>query len=224
MKPRRFDAVLFDCDGLLADTETLCMQVAAVVCEEHAIPVSQDEIRAFIGVTGEKWFRELVQSKQSPHDAAALLARHFALYEKRLETDIVAFPGAAELPHALREEHYGTAVVSGSTRKQVGMILRKLGIEAAFQETVTYEDVGRHGKPDPRGYLVAAERLRVEPARCIALEDAVEGIFAAKAAGMAVIGVENAGMQDIRPVATNTVRSLADLLRVPVDDWPVFRR
>ncbi len=80
------------------------------------------------------------------------------------------------------------AIVSSTPRANIELILASLGLADAFNAVVGAEDAQR-GKPDPEGFLVAAERLRVPPAGCVVLEDAPEGLEGAKAAGMRCIGV-----------------------------------
>jgi beta-phosphoglucomutase-like phosphatase (HAD superfamily) len=80
------------------------------------------------------------------------------------------------------------AIVSSTPRANLALILGSLGLADAFSAVVGAEDAQR-GKPDPEGFLVAAERLRVAPADCVVLEDAPEGIDGARAAGMRCIGV-----------------------------------
>ncbi len=99
-----------------------------------------------------------------------------------------ALPGAADLLRRLRREGVLSAIVSSTPRANIDLILGSLGLADAFAAVVGAEDAQR-GKPDPEGFLVAAERLRVSPADCVVLEDAPEGIEGAKAAGMRCIGV-----------------------------------
>ncbi|TAK66500.1 MAG: HAD family phosphatase, partial [Dehalococcoidia bacterium] len=80
------------------------------------------------------------------------------------------------------------AVVTSTPRENLGLILESLALAGRFQALVAEEDASK-GKPDPEGFLVAAQRLAVDPARCIVIEDAPAGLRAAKAAGMRALGV-----------------------------------
>lgn len=223
--PNRIKAVLFDCDGLLVDSETLGMNVANQVCSEFDIALEDGELKTFIGVTDEKWYRDLVTKKELYIDVGPLLARQFELYEAQLPT-VKAFPGAKAVPLQLREANYPIALVSGSTRAQIGIVLKSLESEDVFDVIVACEDVGDRSKPDPYGYELALQRLnksraaddQIKPEEVLVLEDAVSGIRAALAAGMGVIGVKNAGMQDLSE-ATNAVNTLKDLQAHEVDTW-----
>src|SRR3989338_1414966 len=204
-------AILFDCDGLLVDSETLGMNVASQVCAEFDIELEDDELRNFIGVTDEKWYKDLVAKKGLGLAVSRLLARQFELYEAQLPT-VQAFPGARELPLQLVAIGYPIAIVSGSTRTQIDIVLKNLSLNDVFDVIVTSEDVGDSSKPDPRGYELALQKLnetrasgnRIQPAEILVLEDAVSGIKAALTAGMLVIGVKNVGIQDLSE-ATNHV-------------------
>lgn len=221
----KVDAVLFDCDGLLVDSETLGMQVAAQVCKEFGIELPERELRAFIGVTDEKWFMDVLHKRGLDIPLKTLLNRQFEIYEAQLP-EVQAFPGARELPHELKEGRTPVGLVSGSTRKQINIVLHALGLSTVFDPVVTWEDVGGRSKPDPYGYQLALERLnasrpahlRIRPERVVVLEDAVSGIRAGLAAGMRVIGVRNLGMQDLSQ-ANRAVDSL-DVLRIqPLGLW-----
>ena len=93
-----------------------------------------------------------------------------------------------ELLASLDEQAVPKAIVTSAPRANLDMILETLGLAGRFQALVAEEDASK-GKPDPEGFLVAAARVGVEPARCIVIEDAPAGLQAAKAGGMRAIGV-----------------------------------
>lgn len=245
--PTQIKAVFFDCDGLLVDSETLGMNVAAQVCAEFAITISVAELQTFIGITDEKWYRELVARKGLSLDHQQLLRRHFELYERELP-NVKPFPGAIELPRELTQANIPIALVSGSTRAQIDIVLQSLGLTGMFKVIVSFEDIGDHSKPDPYGYELALERLnemrrtatsaplvgqpsmsvalpasldsQIQPSEVLVLEDATSGIKAAMAAGMKVIGVKNTGVQDISE-ATSCVDTLEELLGVGMKNWKI---
>lgn len=85
-------------------------------------------------------------------------------------------------------QHYKLGLTTGAPRLEVEMVLKKLGLEQAFDEIVTIEDYGK-SKPDPEGYLLTSKKLGIKPSECMVIEDAPAGIRAAKAAGMRCIGI-----------------------------------
>lgn len=195
-------AVLFDMDGLLVDTETVGTEVAVRICRELGIELTREEKSSFVGVTDEKFYKELFEKRNLSHDVQGVLRNHFDVYEDLLLKEATPFPGAQSLPRELRAKGYRLALVSGSTAHQINIILSQLRIKEQFDIIISEGDVV-HGKPDPEGYLLAAQRMGVASAECVVLEDATTGIKAAKKAGMRVIGVRNNGDQDL---------SLADVI------------
>ena len=181
-------AILFDLDGLLVDTETLGIQVAIQVCKELGIELTQDEQKSFIGVTDEKFYQELFRRRKLDFDVGKILAKHFTIYEKLLKTILTPFQGASELPKILKNFGFKIGLVSGSTRNQILIILNDLEVVKFFDVIVSCEDITQ-SKPNPEGYLTAAHELQISPEDCLVLEDAETGVIAGKKAGMRVIGV-----------------------------------
>jgi len=221
----KIKAVFFDCDGLLVDSEPLGINIARQTCAEFGIPITETELQACIGISDRKWYSDLLEKHHSSLNIEAILARHLELNLAQLDK-VQPFAGAKELPRQLKNLDYPIALVSGSTRAQIDVILKTLGLEGLFDIIITSEDVGKRSKPDPYGYQLALEKLnesraeddKIKPEEVLVLEDAVSGIRAGLAANMKVIGVKNAGIQDIS-AATNTVDSLDKLIRYPVDNW-----
>ncbi len=185
-------------DGLLVDTETLGIRVAVQVCKDLGIDLDLEEQRSFVGVTDEKFYQELFKKRGLTHDTALILRKHFEMYEKLLTTELKAFKAAHTLPKNLKAKGYKLALVSGSTKNQIEIILEQLGINQYFDVVISCDEITK-SKPDPEGYLIAAKKLGVEPKECLVFEDARTGVLAAKNAGMKVIGVINAGGQDLSP-------------------------
>ncbi len=206
-------AVLFDMDGLLVDTETLGIQVAVKICKELGINLTPEEQKSFIGVTDEKFYRELFKKRNLDYNVQEVREKHFGLYETLLNTNLKPFVGARGLPQQLRLQGYKVALVSGSTAKQIDIIMKQLGIKGQFEVIISFEDI-THSKPDPESYLLAAQKLGVLPEDCVVLEDAEAGVRAAKAAGMRVIGVTNNGGQDLSlaDILVNNLEFVADVL------------
>jgi len=202
-------AVLFDMDGLLVDSETLGITVATTICEQLGINLTNKEKQSFIGVTDEKFYRDLFRHKKVNHDVSSVLKKHFDIYEEFLRTRLKPFPGAKTLPRKLKSQGMKLAIVSGSTKKQIGIVLESLDLKEVFEVIISCDDT-KSSKPDPEGYLKAAEKLRIKTKDCVVLEDAKTGIQAGKAAGMKVVGVKNAGGQDLTE-ADEVVESLEGL-------------
>ena len=195
-------AVLFDMDGLLVDTEPLNVTVVTKICDELGIDLTPEEKHyCASGITNRKFYSELFNNRKSKFDLNEVLNRTFKTYDDLLKTEAKYFSGAINLPKLLSEK-YKLGLVSGSTRNQVNIILSKLDIENLFEVVVTADDI-TSSKPDPEGYLLAANKLNISPHECLVLEDGEQGVKAAKSAGMKVVGVINNSEQNL---------SLADLI------------
>ncbi|HNX36142.1 MAG TPA: HAD-IA family hydrolase [Kiritimatiellia bacterium] len=182
-------AAIFDMDGVLADSEPLICAAACAMFRERGLIVRPEDFHPFVGAGENRYIGGVAEKYGVALDIAQAKARTYELYLRMVPEKLSVFPGAAALVAALRAEGWPCAVASSADRIKVDANLRKIGLPAAsWQAVVTAEDVERR-KPDPAIFLKAAARLGVEPARCTVIEDAVNGIAAAKAAGMRCVAV-----------------------------------
>lgn len=184
-----FDAVLFDCDGVLVDSELITNRVLAEMLGELGWPVTPAEsMRIFLGkaVRDEAALIEARTGKPFSEEWLLTFRRRRNL---ALEQELEAIPGA---PQAVRELHARLkgrmAVASGADLYKVRMQLAKVGILDCFEGRVfSGQDLPR-SKPHPDVYLAAASALGVDPRRCAVIEDTVTGASAGVAAGATVFG------------------------------------
>ncbi len=182
-------AVIFDMDGVLADSEPLICAAACEMFREHGVGVVPEDFRPFIGAGENRYIGGVAEKYGLSLDIAEAKARTYAIYLDLVPERLSAFPGAAELVAACHREGLACAVASSADRIKVDANLRTIGLPPSeWQAVVTAEDVERR-KPDPALFLRAAEKLGVAPAACTVVEDAVNGIVAAKAAGMRCVAV-----------------------------------
>ncbi|WDD93365.1 HAD family phosphatase [Burkholderia sp. FERM BP-3421] len=184
-----FDAVLFDCDGVLVDSEPITNRVLAEMLGELGWAISVTEtMRIFVG----KAVRDEA-ARIEQHTGVAITADWLAQFRARrdaaLEAELVAIDGAPAALHAVHQAVAGrVAVASGADLRKVRMQLAKVGISDYFGEHVfSGHDLPR-SKPHPDVYLTAARALAVDPARCAVVEDTVTGATAGVAAGATVFG------------------------------------
>ena len=180
--------VVFDLDGLLADTETLHCRAYQDVLRAHGVGVS-DAAYADHWIRSGKGIVEFVQEHNLAIDIPAVRRAKSGRYAELVASFVTPMPGALELLRRLHGRKR-MALASSSYRESIGTVLRALDIESFFEVIVSKESVER-AKPFPDIFLLAAECLRTPPASCVVLEDAEKGVVAARAAGMKCIAVPN---------------------------------
>jgi HAD superfamily hydrolase (TIGR01509 family) len=208
----RYRAVIFDMDGLLLDTETLWHAAETDLFARHGGEFTWDDKMAVIGTSYDftsAYFADRLGLPRS--EGPALVSEMLELMHERVRRAVDARPGAVELVARLRDlEGVTLGLASNSPRFLVDDALATAGMTDAFEAIVTSDDV-EHAKPAPDIYLLACQRLGVDPAAALALEDSASGIAAAKAAGLTVIGVPQYAETDAS-AADRVVDSLEDLL------------
>jgi len=213
--PGQIEAVIFDMDGVLVDTEHLWDEVREELTGEWGGRYTPEAQQAMMGMSSREWSRylhEVVGLRELPEVINGEVVRRMLA---RYEADLPVVPGAVDAVRALASAGYRLAVASSSNRELIDTVLRRLGLTELFEVTVSSEEVAR-GKPAPDVYLEAARRLRVEPGRCAAVEDSASGIRAAHLAGMRVIAYPNRHYppaDEVLALADATVTSVADVSR-----------
>jgi HAD superfamily hydrolase (TIGR01509 family) len=181
-------AVLFDFDGVLADTENhhIAAWQRTLTALGWEVP---DEVAARSAEIDDREFlRELfTQHEIEGGDIEGWVRKKQALTIRLLRDAPRIYPGVAELVRQLRGRAR-LAVVSGTWRENVDAVLESPALSGAFELIVSKEDAERV-KPDPEAYLLALKRLRISPARAVAIEDSPTGLTAARSAGIACLAV-----------------------------------
>ena len=200
-------------DGVLVDGEPLHFETVNELLGREGKSISLEVYKPYMG-TKTGWQDMITDFQlQHPREYYSPIYRELVLarYRERAE----ALPGALSVVTALRMSGQALAVASSSIRPWVEACLNKIGLGNAFDEVVTGSEIV-NGKPDPEIYLLAAEKLGVDPRKCLAFEDAPAGIESAKAAGMTVWAVRTEYTRDL--VLPNPHREFESLADVDIAD------
>ena len=181
------NAVIFDFDGLLVDTEIISYQIYAEILSGFGYTFSMEEYaQAYSGKTEIRNVTHLIETYRLPWTLEEG-QKQVSLIEKRLLAQGVALkPGAKELLSFLKQNRCKIALATSSTADRALSILSEHSVVNYFDEFVFAGDIQK-GKPDPEGFLKACEKLGEKPENCLILEDSEAGIQAANAAKIAVI-------------------------------------
>jgi len=212
------EAVVFDLDGLLLDSEEVWDAVREDYVRERGGRYDAEVQRALMGMSSVEWSRYLHEhagvSDEPDEIDAEVVRRMLAAYREHLPL----VPGAVESVGRLAAR-YPLGLASSSNRPLIAEVLDLSGLAPYFRATVSSEEVA-HGKPAPDVYLEAARRLGAAPERCAAIEDSHAGIRSAHAAGMRVIAIPNASYppgDDALGLADVVLGSLDELTTDTVD-------
>jgi len=183
------EAVVFDLDGVIVDTEQVWDDVREQLARERGGRWHDGAQAAMMGMSSPEWSRYMHDElglAESPEEINEEVVRRMLA---RYRDDLPLIDGAVDAVHRLAAE-FPLAVASSSNRPLIAAVLEQAGIAELFASVVSSEEVAR-GKPAADVYVEAARRIEVEPTRCAAVEDSSNGIRAAHAAGMRVLALPN---------------------------------
>ncbi|KXG87962.1 HAD family hydrolase [Agrobacterium bohemicum] len=186
-----FDLIIFDCDGVLVDSEIIAAQVESRLLTDAGYPISTEEMgERFSGMTWKNILLEVEREASIPL-SASLLEKSEKLLDARLERDVKVIEG---VKLALSRLTTPRCICSNSSSARLEMMLTKVGLKPYFEGHVySAKDLGADRvKPKPDIFLHGAKQFNVSPDRAVVIEDSVHGIRGARAAGMRVIGFTGA--------------------------------
>jgi HAD superfamily hydrolase (TIGR01509 family) len=184
------DAVVFDMDGVLVDTEQVWDEVREGLVRERGGHWHERAQADMMGMSSPEWSRYMHEELGLAEPPAEINDEVVRRMQLRYRESLPLLPGAVEAVERLAAAA-PLALASSSNRPLIDAVLEAAGLTARFRATVSSEEVPR-GKPAPDVFLEAARRLGAAPERCAAIEDSSNGLRAAHAAGMRVIAVPNA--------------------------------
>ena len=210
MSKPKLEAVLWDMDGVIADTMQYHCGAWCDILATMGVTLTEEEFRPLFGQRHDNIIRYALGSKLTHEQIEALSDKKQALYRERVSKDIRPLPGAMELIKALNKNKIKIALASSATPENIDVIVDGLGIKKCFQAFVNGPEVAE-GKPSPLIFQLAAKKLGAPPANCVVIEDAVAGVAGAKAGGMKCVAVTNSLPRAMLSKADLIVESLEDV-------------
>ena len=210
-----FDAVIFDLDGVLADSEPWWNQIDAKLLAEYGVSYRGEYHRNVLGVS----YRLAVEFyKNAFHISASveeLMRRRGEIATDFFANRVGLFPSAKTTLEQLREMKLHLAIATSSVSASARPFLERTGIRSLFSVVVTGDEV-QQGKPHPDIYLRAAKKLGISPEACLVIEDALAGVAAGKAANIRVAAIPDTRFVDPREYETKADYVLGSLSEIPV--------
>jgi sugar-phosphatase len=204
------EAALFDLDGTLINTEIRSLALWRMLLDNHGITYDETSLRRVMGRRGVDVVPEVLPGA----DPEVVMEEIRSYYDHPDLPGIVPVPGAAELVSRVAEQGAPLALVTSAQRWWAVERLTDIGVVEVVRTIVSAEDVSV-GKPDPSGYLLAADLLQVDPAKCVVFEDSLAGIAAARAAGMTCVAVATTHHPDELSHADLVIPDMSGI------DWPL---
>ncbi|MCL2360615.1 MAG: HAD family phosphatase [Defluviitaleaceae bacterium] len=184
-------AIAFDMDGVLIDSQPLHYEIDMAVLKKCNYSATLDTVTPYTGIsTPDRWprYKESLGLAQSVDELIAL--SNYYMTEIFNNTNLMPTDGIVDLLRFLREKNIPTAIASSSSHELIDMVLEKIKTRQYFTHFISGEDF-KKGKPAPDIYLAAAKSFGLPPEECIAVEDSLIGILAAKNAGFTCIAYVN---------------------------------
>lgn len=207
----RIRAVIFDMDGVLTDSEPLINAAAIAMFKEKGLIVQPDDFLPFVGTGEDRYIGGVAEKYHFALDLPAAKARTYQIYLDLVPKQLRAFPGACDLIQNCRHTGLRTAVASSADKIKIEANLRQIGMPPEQWDALVWGEEGANKKPAPDIFLRVAAKLQVDPGQCVVVEDAVNGIDAAKSARMRCIAVAQTFPIDRLQKADLVRQSLVDV-------------
>lgn len=193
----RVEAVIFDMDGLMVNSEDLWEETERRYFNRKGHTYSNEEFDGLLMGRNKEESATVIKERLGLEDSIeSIISERYALIRTLCEERLELMPGLLPLLESLPERQMTLALASSSPMDQIHFVLDRFGLRRHFSAIVSGDMVQR-GKPAPDIYLLAAERIGKEPYVCVALEDTVNGARAAKAAGMVCLAIPDKRQRDL---------------------------
>jgi HAD superfamily hydrolase (TIGR01509 family) len=214
-------ALIFDVDGVIADTEAFNARASALMFQElYGVTVDPADFYPFIGTGDERYVEGVAEKYGVTIDTEVAVARRAENFQKLMAGGpLPPTPGLLELiRHARDSGHVKLAIATSGRRDKQGPVIEGTGLRLEwFEVIITGEQVTRK-KPDPQIYNMTAEALGLPPKRCVVVEDAPAGVQAAKTAGMWCVGLTTSAPPETLFTADLVVTSLEEVTVPAIED------
>jgi HAD superfamily hydrolase (TIGR01509 family) len=198
------EAVIFDCDGTLVDSEPLARLAWERTLAPHGYAIGDEEYPGLIGLPYARVHGDFAERIEGLPDAGAFWEEYSAALFALIDGELVAFDDALATVAELRARGVAVAVASSTPRARLDRTLRRAGLTDAFGVSVAGDEI-EHGKPAPDMFLAAAAKLGVEPGACAVIEDSAPGVAAGLAAGMRTVAIVRDGEDPARLAGAHVV-------------------
>jgi beta-phosphoglucomutase family hydrolase len=195
MSKSHLEAVIWDLDGVIADTAEYHYQAWRDVFKERGAEYSKADFMPYFGRRHDAIIKAVLGEGIPKKELGAITEKKQRNYRRRVADNIVPMPGAVALIRSLNEHNIKQAIASSAVSENIDIIIRGLGIADCFQAIVHGMEV-EEGKPSPQIFRLAAKKLKVKPDECVVIEDAIAGVAAAKRAGMKCVAVTNSHLKE----------------------------
>lgn len=185
------EAIIFDMDGVLVDSEPIHTEIEKRQFILNKLSVSDEEHQSYKGISSEMMWSIIAKNHRVEVPVVALIEQNRVesiRYFSELE-EIPVIPGLIPLLEKIQQKKYALGVASSSFPEIIELILTRTGLKKYFQAIVSTEEAGK-SKPNPDVFLLAAQKLGVNPKNCLVVEDSFNGIAAAHAAYMSCVAYQ----------------------------------
>lgn len=215
-------AMIFDCDGVIADSEPHHFKAFQQILSEEGIPFTKKEyFQKYLALDDKTCFETVLTAHGRAYDKRILkdlIIRKMEVYRQLSQQELFLYPGVVEFVRKAQGS-YRLAIASGAFRGEIKFALDKAGLRPAFPVIVSAQDV-RNGKPHPEAFLLALRQINekhpapsppIRPEECLVIEDSIHGVEAAHAAGMRCLAVTNSYPKEKLAHADLVIASLKEV-------------
>ncbi len=183
--------IIFDMDGVIADTEKTHCEVDQIILKPYGIDIDADTLeRRFAGMKMDEIITQIFKEHNVDSPVEPVVKQKWDTMTELAKKSVAPIPGVVELINNFHKNNFPMAVASSSIRGYINVVLNTIGVYPKFKSVVSGDDVV-DGKPDPSIFLLASKNIGIKPEECLVFEDGISGMIAAKRAGMRCVAISN---------------------------------